>query len=65
MHRSAAAQEEDNVGVETDHCLKVWIIALGVAVVADRGLMHLIMLWHNVACTQFKCMSNVTENLEI
>ena len=47
MHRSAAAQEEDNV--EMDHCLKVWIIALGVAVVADRGLMHLIMLacaWH-------------------
>ena len=44
MHRSAAAQEEDNV--EMDHCLKVWIIALGVAVVADRGLMHLTCCWH-------------------
>jgi len=61
MHRSAAAQEEDNV--EMDHCLKVWIIALGVAVVADRGLMHLIMLacaWH-VACIN----NHVPENLEI
>ena len=34
MHRSAAAQEEDNV--EMDHCLKVWI-----------GLMHGMMQMHD------------------
>ena len=63
MHRSAAAQEEDNV--EMDHCLKVWIIALGVAVVADRGLMHLIMLAQCGMHSIPQCMSNVPENLEI